>query len=146
MATARIRGGIGADEPYWKAIEEGGFKISRCAGKCGEWMWPAHFRCGTCGSWDVEWQDVEPTGAIYTWTRNHLVSDVLKERRPDIPYVTVLVALPQAGGARVAGVLAGDDSQLRIGAPVRGIPQPPQERSRGYATMTWEIVEQGDAA
>lgn len=143
-AKPRIRGGIGADGPYWDALETGEYKLSRCGG-CGKWMWPAHFRCGACGSWDVRWEDVEPVGTIYTWTRNHVVSDLLKERRPDIPYVTLLVELPQAGGARVAGVLDGDETGLRIGAPVRGVLRPPEERARGYATMAWRIVG-GEAA
>ena len=138
-ATTRIRGGIGADEEYWQALERGEFKISRCGG-CSEWLWPAHFRCGKCGSWEILWEDVVPSGTIYTWTRNHAVSDVLMERRADIPYVTLLVELPQAGGARIAGVLSGVEAGLKIGAPVRGTIRPAEERSRGYATMVWEIA------
>lgn len=140
----RIRGGIGADGPYWDALERGEFKLSRCCG-CDRWIWPAHFRCGHCGSWEIRWDDVDPRGTIYTWTRNHAVSDVLKERRGDVPYVTVLVELPQAGGARVAGVLQGDERGLKIGAPVRGVVRPPEPRAKGYATMAWEIVTGEDA-
>ena len=106
-------------------------------------MWPAHFRCGHCGSWEISWEDVEPVGTIFTWTRNHAVSDVIKERRADLPYVTVLVELLQAGGARVAGVLLGDGADVRIGAAVRGVVQPPDARARGYATMAWEITGDG---
>lgn len=140
MGAAGIRGGIGADQDYWRALEAGAFKLPRCNG-CDRWMWPAHFRCGHCGSWEVRWEDVEPSGTIYTWTRNHMVSDGLKERRPDLPYVTMLVELPQAGGARVAGMLKGDESRLSIGARVRGTIEPPSERSRGYATMVWQIED-----
>lgn len=144
--TARIRGGIGADGPFWDALEEGAFRIARCRG-CNKWLMPAHFRCGACGSWEIGWDDVAPEGVVYAWTRNHMVSDVLKERRADVPYMTVLVELPQAGGARVPGVLVGDPPGLRIGAPVRGIIRPAEPRSRGYATMVWEIVdESGEAA
>lgn len=139
----RIRGGIGADGPYWDALERGDFQLPRCAG-CERWMWPAHFRCGHCGSWEIRWEDVEPRGTIYTWTRNHAVSDVIKERRGDVPYVTVLVELAQAGGARVAGVLEGSDSSLRIGALVRGVVRPPEARAKGYATMAWEVVAGDD--
>ena len=138
----RIRGGIGADEEYWLALERGEFRISRCAG-CRAWLWPAHFRCGACGSWDIAWEAVEPVGTVYTWTRNFAVSDVLAERRGDVPYVTLLVELPQANRARVAGVLkhtAGDDSLLKIGAAVRGVIEPPSARSRGYTTMVWTLV------
>lgn len=139
-ATARIRGGIGADGPFWDALDAGEFRIARCRG-CNEWLMPAHFRCGTCGSWDIGWDEVEAAGIIYAWTRNHAVSDVLKERRGDLPYVTVLVELPQAGGARLPGVLVGDPPNLRIGARVRGTIRPPEERSRGYATMVWQIED-----
>lgn len=141
--TSRIRGGIGADEGYWAALERGEFAISRCSG-CNRWMWPAHWRCGHCGSWDIAWEAIEPVGRIYTWTRNHAVSDVVRERRVDVPFVTLLVELPQADGARVAGVLLGDESGLRIGAPVKGIILPADERSKGYVTMAWQII--GDAA
>lgn len=143
-ATARIRGGIGADGPYWDALEAGEFRISRCRG-CARWMMPAHFRCGACGSWDIGWEEVTPEGVVYAWTRNHAVSDVLKERRGDLPYLTALIELPQAGGARVPGVLVGDPHGLKIGSRVRGVIRPPEERSRGHATMTWEVVD-GDAA
>ena len=101
---------------------------------------PAHFRCGACGSWDIGWDKVAAEGQIYAWTRNHAVSDVLAERRPDLPYVTLLVELPQAGNARVPGVLTGDAAMPRIGADVRGVIRPPEARARGYATMTWEMV------
>jgi len=90
------------------------------------------------------WEAVEPVGRIYTWTRNHAVSDVVRERRVDVPFVTLLVELPQVDGARVAGVLHGDESGLRIGAPVRGIILPADERSKGYVTMAWQIM--GDPA
>lgn len=143
LSTPRIRGGIGADEEFWLALERGEFRLSRCAG-CGKWTWPAHFRCGQCGSWDMVWDNVAPTGTIYTWTRNHAVSDVIKERRGDLPYFTMLIELPQAGGIRIPGVLHGSDSGLRIGAPLRGVILPADERTRGYTTMAWELV--GEAA
>lgn len=143
LAAPRIKGGIGADEGYWQALERGGFAISRCAG-CKTWMWPAHFRCGHCGSWDIIWEEVAPEGTVYTYTRNHAVSDVIAERRVQLPFVTLLVELPQAGGARVAGVLQGSDAGLRIGARVRGHIRPADAISKDYTTMVWELV--GDAA
>lgn len=138
-ATPRIRGGIGADEEYWAALERGEFKLSRCV-SCRVWMWPAHFRCGHCGSWVVAWEEVEPVGTIYTWTRNHALSEVIKERREDLPFVTVLVEIPQAGSSRVAGILLGDGASARIGAAVRGVIRGPEARAKGYATMAWQLV------
>lgn len=138
MTAPRLKGGIGADGPFWDALDAGKFQLSRC-GECREWLWPAHFRCGSCGSWRIVWENVAPKGKLYAWTRNHLVSDVLKERRGDLPYVTILVELPQAGGARVAGVLKGDETGLRIGSDVSGIILPAAENSRGFATMGWTL-------
>ena len=144
MEVARIRGGVGADGPYWDALEAGEFRLSRCDA-CRTWLWPAHYRCESCGSWDIGWELVEPRGVVFAWTRNHAVSDVLKARRADIPYVSLLVSLPQAAGARVAGILVGDAQHLEIGAVVRGIIRPPEERSLGYATMTWQLVANASA-
>ena len=143
MVTPRMRGGIGADGPFWDALEAGEFRIARCR-RCAKWLVPAHFRCGTCGSWEIGWDEVAALGTIYTWTRNHAVSDVLQERRGDLPYVTLLVELSQMGGARLPGLLMGESAGLRIGASVRGVIRPPEERARGFATMAWQIID--DAA
>ena len=134
----RIRGGIGADEPYWAGLEEGKFLLPRCAG-CKQWIWPAHFRCGDCGSWTVDWVEMAPTGTVYTWTRNHSVSDVIKERAVMLPYVTMLVEIPQANGIRIPGVLSGSDSNLRIGAPLTGRIRAADDISKGYVTMEWQL-------
>ena len=140
----RIAGGIGADGPFWDALERGDFVGPKCS-SCNRWMWPAHYRCGTCGSWDIGWEAIEPSGSLYTWTRNHAVSDVIKERREDTPYVTLLVELPQAGSIRIPGVLEGSEEGLAIGAPLKGRHRPGDEKSKGYATMVWSLTA-GDPA
>jgi uncharacterized OB-fold protein len=135
----RITGGIGADERYWESLEEGHVRLPRCAG-CKRWMWPAHFRCGDCGSWDQLWEEVEPTGTVYTWTRSWYVFDRTKERAEDVPYVVVVAELPGAGGARVIGVLDGPDDGVRVGAPVRGHIDRPSARSKGYPALRWSLA------
>lgn len=142
--TLRLKGGIGADAPFWDALDDGAFRLPQCSG-CGRWTWPAHFRCGECGSWNFEWIAVSPHGQVYTWTRNHAASDVVRERRAMLPYVSLLVELPEAGCVRIAGVLAGSDSGLRIGAPVRGEIRPADAISKGYATMVWRLTEGASA-
>lgn len=135
----RIVGGIGADDEYWRGLEQGEFKLPRCTG-CGRWTWPAHYRCGKCGSWDFEWIRLEPVGTVYSWTRSWYAFDRVKERAADVPYVTILAEIPAAGGARVMGVLHGNEDGLRIGAPVRGVIAPPSEKSKGYPSILWELV------
>jgi hypothetical protein len=134
----RISGGIAADDAYWAALEAGEFRLPRCAG-CGRWTWPAHWRCGECGSWDFGWTRVEPTGTVYSWTRTWYSFDRTRERAADVPYVVVLAEVDGTDGARVLGVLAGDDAGLKIGAAVTGTIVPPQGKAKGYPSLVWSL-------
>ena len=138
MSRIPIKGGIAGDGEFWDALDRGEFRISRCAG-CETWIWPAHFRCGMCGSWQINWPEVEPQGTVYSWTRTHYVTATIKERAVDLPFVVLLVELPGAGNVRIDGVLTGSEDGLRIGAPVRGVIQPPSEKTKGYTAMAWAI-------
>ena len=134
----KVGGGICADDEYWKALERGEFKMPQCA-DCRTWIWPAHFRCAECGSWTMDWVDVEPVGTVFSWVRTWYPFEWLKERQDDLPFVTILAELPQAGGARVLGVLKGSEEGLRIGARVRGEIDPPSDKSKGYAAIRWVL-------
>ncbi|HMC79343.1 MAG TPA: OB-fold domain-containing protein [Acidimicrobiia bacterium] len=135
----RLAGGIGADDRYWEALEAGEFRLPRCAG-CGRWTWPAHWRCGECGSWEFDWTALQPRGSVYSWTRTWYAFDRTKERAQDVPYVVVLAEIDGAGGARAMGVLAGDDAGLKIGAPVAGTILPPSEKAKGYPSIVWSLA------
>lgn len=141
----RIVGGIGADDGFWRALEQGHFKLPRCAG-CAAWLWPAHFRCGKCGAWDLKWDALEPVGRVFSWTRSHYAFDRVKERAEDVPYVTLLAEIPAADGARVLGMLAGSEEGLRIGAPVRGLITPPSIKSKHYPSIRWSLDVTSGAA
>jgi uncharacterized OB-fold protein len=136
----KITGGIGADDPYWRGLEQGRFTLPRCSG-CGKWMWPANFRCGQCGSWDSEWVERAAVGTIYSWTRSWYAFDRVRERAEDVPYVTVLTEIEDAGGARVLGVLEGGESGLRVGARVRGRILPPSAKAKGYPSVVWVLED-----
>jgi uncharacterized OB-fold protein len=62
------------------------------------------------------------------------------ERKQQVPYVTVVAEIPQAGHVRVMGVLKGDDRDLRIGMPVKGTIDPPAATSKWYPSIRWEVV------
>ena len=145
MTRTPIKGGIAGDAEFWDALDRGEFKISQCA-SCEEWIWPAHFRCGKCGSWDIKWTDVEPRGTLYSWTRTHYVTATIKERAVDLPFVVVLVELPGAGNVRIDGVLTGKTDGLRIGASVRGVIEPASEKSKGYTSMAWALASVDEVA
>ncbi|ETB17992.1 DNA-binding protein [Mycobacterium avium 09-5983] len=127
------------DAPYWEGLARGELTIQRCAG-CGQWIWPAEWRCGECGSWDFDWPTVAPVGEVHTWTRTHypFVPD------HPTPYVHVLVALCEAGGRRVLGLLTGREDGLRIGARVQGVIEEPSSRTRELPVFRWQLVS--DAA
>lgn len=135
----RINGGIGADDRFWESLEEGEFRLPRCT-ECTARMWPAHFRCGQCGSWDQIWEPVEMSGTIYSWTRSWYAFDRTLERAEDAPFVVIMAELPHADGARVAGVLSGPDEGIRVGLPIRGHIDPPSAKSKGYAAVRWSVV------
>ena len=136
--ATKISGNIDADEGFWEALEAGEFRLPRCAG-CARWTWPAHFRCGECGSWDFTWEALPPTGTIYSWTRTHYAFDRTMERAGDIPYVVALVEVDGADGARVMGVLDGTEEGLRIGASVTGTILPVSEKAKGYPSVVWSL-------
>ena len=117
VTDAAAQHATGADGPYWNALAEGRLELPRCAG-CGQWHWPAVFRCGACAGWELKWEAVEMRGRVFSWTRSwHAFAGA---EGLGVPYVSLIVELPQAGGRRVLGVLTGDDATLAIGAEVRG--------------------------
>ncbi len=108
--------GLGADAPYWEALDRGELALPRCT-SCGRWCWPAPFRCGSCGGWTFEWVSLPMTGVVYSWTRVWHPFGGAEDL--DKPYVTASVALPQAGGIRLFGLLEPGD-RAEIGLPVVG--------------------------
>jgi uncharacterized OB-fold protein len=135
----KIVGGIGADDEFWRSLERGEFQLPACSGG-GHWTWPAHFRCGECGSWDFDWKALAPKGRIYAWTRSFYAFDRVAERRENVPYVTALVEIEGAGGARVLGMFEDDESKLAIDAEVIGEIRPPSEKSKGYPSIVWHLA------
>ena len=116
-AALQTRVASGADQRFWDALAERRLEMQRCA-LCGAWHWPAVWRCGACGSWEQTWVETPMRGAIYAWTRTWHPFGGL-ERIPK-PFVTVVVELAGAGGARLAGLFEGDEADLATGAAVVG--------------------------
>jgi uncharacterized OB-fold protein len=139
----KMVGFFDAGDEFWEALEEGTFRLSRCAA-CQRWLWDERnesppYRCPDCGSWDQEWVEVEPKGTIYAWNRTNQPFDGVLERSQDVPYVTVVADIDDAGGARVTGMLDGTSEGLHVGARVRGTINKPSPEAKGYATVSWTI-------
>ena len=136
----KITGAIEADDEFWRSLEEGTFQLPQCS-SCNAWTWPAHFRCGRCGSWEFAWAAVEPLGTIFSWTRTHYAFDRVLERKSQVPYVTVLAEIPagrqcpgdgrsQRRGPRTAHRHAGARLDRAARAPT----------SKWYPSIRWEVV------
>ncbi len=127
--------GLGADARYWQAFDEGRLELPRCSG-CGRWHWPAPFRCGDCGSWDLDWHAVEMRGAIYSWTRTwhpFAGTEALGH-----PFTTISVELPQSGSIRLFGLLEAGDAA--IGLPVHGTVKPSHVLGRDVPAIHWSVA------
>jgi len=105
----------GLDRPYWDALAQGRLALPRCAG-CSRWHWPAVARCGDCGGWDIHWHDVSPHGTIFSWIRTwHPFAGT--ESLP-VPFISVIVELPEAGGIRLLGLMEEEEGDCAVGLPV----------------------------
>ncbi len=116
----------GLDTPHWEGLRRNELLLQRC-GSCRSWVWSPRPLCPNCHNFDMDWEQVEPVGTVYSWTRTW--QPFTKEATGHLPYTVVLVELPGAGGRRVLGVLTPADGVTpQIGATVRGhIEQPPND-------------------
>lgn len=128
---------IGAEGPYWEALLDGRLALQKCA-RCKRWHTPAVWRCSHCGSWDHVWEDVPMRGRIFTWTRNwHRFGG---QEALDLPFVTVVVELDGADGARVMGLLDKDSADVAIGASVTGIRTDTSYADRKVPSIRWSLA------
>ncbi|SHH05057.1 Uncharacterized OB-fold protein, contains Zn-ribbon domain [Jatrophihabitans endophyticus] len=127
------------DFPFWDGLGRGELRVQRCVA-CRAWRWPADWRCPECGSYDLGWEVVEATGTVYSWTRTRQA--FVPAFADLVPYVNVLVELPQAGGARLLGLLVGnaDERDVRIGASVIGHVAAPSERTLDLPALQWTLA------
>ena len=108
----------GLDQPYWDGLVAGELRLQRCA-DCRSWIWGPQSVCAQCHGFDIDWESVEAAGTIYSWSRSWY--PYISELGGDLPYISVLVELPHAGGCRVLGMLVDDPQRTpKIGDRVVG--------------------------
>ena len=132
--------GDGLDRPYWEGTRAHELRVQRCA-SCSTWRWGPEWICHACRSLATQWLAVEPVGSIYSWERVwYPVHPALAE---SLPYVILLVELPNAGGVRMVGNLAGDArGEVRIGARVRAVFEDHDDADPPYTLVQWKIEEE----
>ena len=131
-----MTGQLGAEGPYWDALAEGKLMLPRCKG-CGQWRWPAVWRCGDCGSWDHEWIEQPFAGDVFSWNRTHHRFQGTESL--DLPYAALLVEIDGCG-IRLQGLLEGDESGLKIGAPVTGRATTTQVGGAAIPAIRWSLA------
>lgn len=97
---------------FFAAAAEGRLALRTCTA-CEAVLHLPKSYCHHCGSWDTTWQDVAPTGTLYTFT---VVEHQVHPAFP-VPYTIVLVSLDEHPGVRLVGHIPGRPA-LEIGMPM----------------------------
>jgi uncharacterized OB-fold protein len=127
----------GLDEPYWTALRAGRLVVQRCS-SCRAWQWGPEWLCRECRSFDIGWEDVPSEdgryrGTVFTWERVWHPTD--RPLADAVPYLVVVVSLPDAGDVRMLGNLLGDPrDDVTIGTPVTAR----FEHHETYSLAQWE--------
>lgn len=120
----------GLDTPHWDGLRRGELLAQQCVA-CSEWLWGARAICSTCHSFGLEWRPVPTIARVYTWCRTHF--PYMSELADLLPYTTVLAEIPEAGGIRMLGLLAGDNRPVAIGDEVTAVIEQP-------ANAEWPVL------
>jgi hypothetical protein len=97
---------------FFAAAGRGELAVCQCA-SCGRSLHMPMRWCRHCGTDEVTWRTVRPTGRIHSYSViTHQVHPAF-----DVPYTVVLVDLDDAPEVRLAGRLAGR-ADLAIGDPM----------------------------
>ena len=99
-------------QPFWDALGDGRFTITRCA-KCARPSFPPKPICPHCWTEQVVWEEIATTGALYSWTRVHAGPAIFEA---DLPYDVGIVDLD--AGLRIATPLVGQSDEWQCGMRV----------------------------
>lgn len=125
----------GLDAPFWEGTRQHRLLVQRCRA-CGTFQFGPEWICHACRADDLDWHQCSGRGKVYAFERVwHAVHAALKER---LPYLVVLVELPDAGNVRMVGNLLGDPLQeVRIGDDVEVV----WEDHEDVTLPQWRVVQ-----
>jgi hypothetical protein len=128
----------GLAKEYWEAVRRHELLVQRC-NKCRTWQWGPEFICYNCHSDDLGYEKVSGRARIYSWERPwYPVHPALQK---GVPYIVVLVELPDAGNVRMVGNLLGDPHQeVVIGAEVEAAYEDHSDADPPYTLVHWRVV------
>jgi uncharacterized OB-fold protein len=125
----------GLDTPYHEGLRAHRLVIPRCQA-CGTWQWPPEVLCWKCQEFGLGWEEVEPRGVVFSWTR--VWHPVRPQLAGAVPYLVGLIELPDAGGIRLTGNILGDRHQVvHVDDPVTGVFED-HDGDEPYTLLQWE--------
>ena len=125
-------------KPYWDGLMQERLMV-QCCKVCNTWIWGPEWICHACHSFELEWQEIDGKGQIYSWERPwHPVHSALKGFGP---YLIVLVELPHVGNIRMIGNLLGNpDQEVEIGAQVEIAFEHHLEADPPHTLAQWKLI------
>ena len=109
----------GAAARYWKSLGERRIELPRCR-PCARTIFPPRPFCPRCHGDDLCWENIAPTGRVYTF------SVVRRATHPwfadKVPYVYALVELD--GGLRLPSMIVDPPESVAIGLRVEPVFEP----------------------
>jgi len=103
--------------PFWTAAKNGKLVVQKCA-RCGQCNFHPKPWCIECGSRDIPWTEVKPTGTVYAYTVSRAVAMNLAGWQGELPVLFCLVDLDD--GARLYAQVTGCTPEtIRIGMRVQ---------------------------
>lgn len=125
----------GLDRPFWDGLRRHTLCLQACR-SCHKFQMEPEWTCRHCGSFDLEWAEVEASGQVLSWVRVwHPVHPSLESA---CPYLVVVVELPRLA-VRLTGNLVGDPLQeVRIGERVIGVFE---DHGDQYTLLQWAKAE-----
>ena len=127
----------GLAKEFWEATRRHELLVQQCTA-CKTYQWGPEFLCYACHSWDMEYVRVSGKGTIFSWERPwYPVHPALKEK---LPYIVVLVELPDAGNVRMVGNLLGDAQQeVVIGSDVEAVYEDHDDVKTPFTLVQWRV-------
>jgi hypothetical protein len=124
----------GLDAAFWEGTKNHRLLVQRCK-TCGTFQFGPEWICYNCRSDQLDWQECSGHGRVYAFERVwHPVHRALKDH---VPYLVVLVELPDAGNVRMVGNLLGDPHQdVQIGDEVEVV----WEDHEDVTLPQWRVV------
>ena len=100
--------------PFWAAAREGRIAVQRCL-TCGLLRYPPLVGCPDCLGRTYEWQDLRPTGTVWSFAVYHRALHAAFAGQT--PYTVAVVELDD--GPRITGRVAGGGRPVVVGDRVR---------------------------